>query len=248
MKYARTMLVVLSMVAIAVSSASAVTITNGATTVFQDDFESNTTVSTSGSPDASGDYDPDAASVGTWSTADTAAQVQVTSYGTPGTPEGDNYLRFDGTGGFSYTQFSSNQTSGTLHIEALVRQVGNASNGVALCVRNSAGQWGPHVQMWAGQTVMGYYDGNYSNSTLAFSADAWHAVEIDWVIGSSTFDLTVDGVTQTGLASRGTAASMDEIRIGGGSMEHYYDAVPEPATMSLLGLGGLLALVRRRRK
>jgi len=33
-----------------------------------------------------------------------------------------------------------------------------------------------------------------------------------------------------------------------GLAEVRFDAVPEPATMSLLGIGGLLALVRRRRK
>jgi len=248
MKYARTMLVVLSMVAIAVSSASAVTITSGSTVIGFDDFESNTTSSTVAAPDGTGDYDPDAATTGSWSTSETAAdKVQVTSYGTPGAFEGSKYLRITAMSNHAYLGFSANQTTGTLHFETMVNtgQTGTDYS-TAVGFQNSSSAWGPMVQFMSGGKIT-YYNGAFTDSGLTYTANVWKKLEIDWTIGSSTFDLTYDGTTVTGLASRGTAASMDRIRLSGNGLSHF-DAVPEPATMSLLGIGGLLALVRRRRK
>ena len=249
MKYARTMLVVLSMVAIAVSSASAVTITSGSTVIGFDDFESNTTFSTAAAPDTSGDYDPDAATTGSWSTSEaTADKVQVTNYGTPGAFEGSKYLRITATSTHAYLAFSADQTTGTLHFETMVNTgQTNLNSSTAVGFQNSSSAWGPFVQFMSGGKIQYYASSAYHDSGLTYTADVWKKLEIDWTIGSSTFDLTYDGTTVTGLATRGTAASMDRIRLSGNGLSHF-DAVPEPATMSLLGIGGLLALVRRRRK
>jgi len=53
----------------------------GASILFQDDLESNTTVSTSVYPDINGDYDPDNSPVGAWLAEENGAEMlQVSSY------------------------------------------------------------------------------------------------------------------------------------------------------------------------
>lgn len=109
-------------------------------------------------------------------------------------------------------------------------------------------------------------DGLYSTSTV--TTGTWHhvaAVYDDGTPGNFQWKLYLDGQLQTSLAygawgfttnaiplvigaySDHTAnfdGEIDEFRISNG---HLQFAVPEPASMSLLALGGLM-LVRRRRK
>ena len=63
---------------------------------FQDDFESNTTVSTAAWPDASGDYDPDNPAVGSWTVREDGPEFAQVSSFTGGVPtsahSGSNYL------------------------------------------------------------------------------------------------------------------------------------------------------------
>ncbi len=93
----------------------------------------------------------------------------------------------------------------------------------------------------------------------------WHnlLVTFDGVdaTATSSFDIILDGTSRT-LGNGGTfAAVSNNGTIVGGTgnaalsfngliddLKVYDTVIPEPATMSLLGIGGLLALVRRRRK
>lgn len=96
------------------------------------------------------------------------------------------------------------------------------------------------------------------------SSDTWYNVEMTIDLVSKTYDLAVtprggSTVTASGLGFSSAFATFDTVTLGGG---HYntdtsqpYDAavfdyveiaVPEPATMSLVVLGGL-AMLRRRR-
>ncbi|RKY07591.1 MAG: hypothetical protein DRP56_05465 [Planctomycetota bacterium] len=240
------LILVVVAVAVVTQSASAVLVTNGATTLFYDDFESNTTASTAAAPDATGDYDPDAASVGSWGvTAGDADKIQVTSFGTPGTPEGVNYLRQTGGGAHSYAQFSSAQTAGTLHFEALVNPTTTAAgvNTTPVGFQDSGGLWGPFIVLQAGK-VQSYTGGTYVPvGSLTYTVGTWAVLEIDWTVGASTCDVTFGGTTVTGVGTRSNAASMDRVRFSDVS---YYDAVPEPATMALLGLGSLVMLRRKK--
>ena len=231
---------VLAMIAVMVilaQVAGAVMVTNGATTLFYDDFESNTTISTAAAADTSGDYDPDNAIVGTWVT-DTGDGdiVQVTDYNIPGTFEGNNYLRITNTGKFAYAVFPSNQTSGTLHCEVMVNaKEAMANNPCTVGYQNSSGGWGPFVVLRDGK-VQSDSGGSYVDTGLTYATNIWHKLEVDWEIGSSTCDITFDGETVTGMPTRGNAGSMDRVRFTGDpGNEGRYDAVFEPET-TVVGL------------
>jgi hypothetical protein len=87
--------------------------------------------------------------------------------------------------------------------------------------------------------------GGWVNTTVPKVAD-W--VKMTMVISTSAYDFYVDDVLGAS-AARSTAYTMDCIVIGSGlssRVDVHFDGVPEPAGLSLLGLGGL-ALLRRRR-
>ena len=96
---------------------------------------------------------------------------------------------------------------------------------------------------------------NVSTPTgLTYTPNQWVKAEMDYVLGETSFLLTIDGASvTTGLynshpGNKGVAA----LRLfGNPAFETYLDAttVPEPATLGLLGVGALgLAVCRRRRR
>ena len=67
-------------------------------------------------------------------------------------------------------------------------------------------------------------------------------------IGTSTFDLVVDATQRSDFGGVGGIEWAVTPVTANGSVTVVYNYVPEPATMSLLAVGGVAALIRRRRK
>ena len=84
--------------------------------------------------------------------------------------------------------------------------------------------------------------GNDSDSNTLFSGFGLY-------IGTGTFSTTISSVVETYLSTTGGYGPINPLPGSfDGTVEVIYDyTVPEPATMSLLALGGL-AVLRRRRK
>jgi len=76
-------------------------------------------------------------------------------------------------------------------------------------------------------------------------------IEIDIDLDTGTNQVTVNGVAgapYANLAGPGATVSRVNWRSDGAGFGHFIDAVPEPASMTLLSLGGLLVLSRRRHR
>ena len=84
-----------------------------------------------------------------------------------------------------------------------------------------------------------------------FGLGSWHEMFIEVEIGSDQATFGVDG-TYTNVTLPAAVVSVTQLRFGkaGGNGSFYLDAVPnaipEPATLGLMGLSGLMLLKRRR--
>ena len=262
MKKALTNLVVLTVVlAIAVSGANAVTITNTTTSTVlgSDDFESASVVDHLAYTANPTDADPDNPSAGTWSvTEGNTGLVQVTDYGTPGAFEGDNYLRIhrtteSGAPDAELRVAEQATTNDAIHFEAMINHpVNNISGALVLLYgndSNSVEQILVTLYFKSDGKIHSYNGSSWDNTNISYTANAWEELEMDWLVGADTFSLTYDGTTASNLAVRNTnVGSFTSVFFTNGISTFYLDAIPEPATISLLVLGGIGILVRRRRR
>ena len=164
-----------------------------------------------------------------------------TQVGFPTFLNGDN-------GGFAV--FDQTQTSGTIHIETrtfiftgqsgalnYVFELENGGHGGrAFSINLNNGTWGED------------FTGS-SFSVGTYNYDEWNKVEIDYTLGSDSVMLTLNGVSDTvsNLIARGASQSMaTHLDIRGNGNGAYLDFIPEPGTLSLLAVGGLMLLRRRR--
>ena len=199
---------------------------------------------------------------GTWSFAgdDNYTDLQVTDHigdGDPGAAEGDKYLRIRRSLYVSFhcmENFAAQTTAGNqIHLEQMLYVAAGSGLGVQLIGWGEDGTT-PRINLFNdGSTLYGYSQGTMTPISNGFAKGKWQKWELDYAIGGSTFDLTINGVKASGLATHtaGGLAGFDFVQeIVGGAL--YLDAapIPEPGTIALLlsASVGLLAYAWRKRK
>jgi len=250
------------------SNASAVVIRNTTTStiLFSDDFQGTAPVTVGFADDPGTDRDS-TATTGSWAiTESDNTQIQVTNFtGTSSAPlaypgssprQGGNYMWLNRTGGFNSAVATptSLQTTGgeSIQIEwqMYIRDFPNGAGPGVFSLYNTLGT--------AGLVTALVVDGNNSISgggSLTYLDDTWQTWTVDYVVGAGTFDLTIGGVTETGISVTGGAAgSVGAVRFGSSTAVEYFidggSPVPEPSALMLLSLGliGLVGGTRRRKK
>ena len=224
------------------------TITNvtTATTVFNDNFESGT-------------FSP---SIGSWILG---SSVTVTNSATPPNPgpfEGSFYAKIfrdsntSGQGNLTAVPISSQATVGNLIRLAMmvylpsttdtnVRAQFMLSNGDF----NSARAWirpdgfGNVVAVGSGFTL--------TDTGLNYITDVWQRWELTYIIGSSTFDVSINGLQATGFPSLSSgvvsAANLFNGSISPAGSFYLDGVVPEPSTALLVAIGIVGFLSQRTR-
>jgi hypothetical protein len=228
-----------------VRPAKAVVITNvtTGTTLFRDDFES-------------GSFSP---SVGTENVGPDVTVTNSTTPPAPGPAQGSFYAQLfrdsdtNGQGNLFAHPSAVQATAGDLiRLSTMVflpndggnaRGVfilddGNFNSARALVISDGAG----HVIAETGP--------NFSlvDTGVPYTPGVWQQWDLDYVIGSSTFGVSVDGVSASGFASHSVGqVSLGELFNGNHTAGTFWlDAVPEPSAALAVCLVGLLIPARRR--
>jgi len=230
-----------------VQPASAVMIEIAGGTEFFDDFE--------GVVPSGGDDDP-VAGTGTWAVYDGAtpipASVQVVTGGI-GAFEGSNFLKVSRPSEYAYArgQTADKGVAGDVLYAEFMAYFPTGRTGDSQITMNSgqagADAWGVVVK--ADGSVINSFGGAVTGLDVTF--DTWEKWEWDRTQGdTSGGTLTIAGNSAT-VAPRD--APYDDDIVGALYFDNrtdgdlfYLDAVPEPATLSLACLGGLIMLGRRR--
>ncbi|MBP8800296.1 MAG: hypothetical protein KBI41_02070 [Kiritimatiellae bacterium] len=231
--------------------AQAVTVINQTTKqlLFYDDFESAPAASSSAHPDTSGDYDPVATVVpgSSWLINETGpTNIQVTAYRGNGVndparpPQGTNYLRvvrhWDAAPSEATLVLPAvqNTPGDKIHLEMLVwiprhpnwgafrfSLLGSDANSrVNVAVETNRVDTGD-VQS---QAMAG---GHYKIDGLTYRVETWQKWEVDYVIGATTFTISVDGNKKT-VSTRLDGGDVASIRFrnewAGTNLRFYLDA------------------------
>ncbi len=208
------------------------------TVIVHDDFELATDISTNAwSPADTQDADPDRSYVGAWLVAANTNNAQVTSYAVPGTVQGTNYFRMNRISGIYPQVFLSgvSQKTGTVHMAVMVYSADEDAASVSLVNRTgiTADDKNIIANIIIGHNGDGmvnyYYSGNYHSTGIQYIENKWQELEIDWVVGSSTYNIIYNGRTATAIPVRESAVQCNGIMLGCSlGRQCYFDAVPLP--------------------
>ena len=243
----RNAVLAMMVVGVVALQASAVFIENTSTStvIFYDDFES---ASVDGYPD-NGAYP------GHWTAYKEGGGQTAIQIKTGPVFEGQQSLRQAAGSLLEYpvckvfANFASQATPGdAIHVEFMYYTPGT-HNGKDLMLRVEGTGGSAGFYMWDNQTVV--VDLNTVDTGLRMNVGAWNKCEVDFTLGSSTYDVTINGTTASGRAAGSAITDVDntQFRLLYRYSEYYIDAsrVPEPMTLSLLAVGAVMAIFRRRR-
>ena len=120
----------------------------------------------------------------------------------------------------------------------------SASIGNANVIDSNGTEWTPFLEWTSGSAV--YQDGDWSTAGYVYQrVFEGTPAALSWYFESPLHALN------TSWDSGGGPGDVDSFNLGSGSLgiqpDQQVPAVPEPATMSLLGLGALVMAIRRRR-
>ncbi len=255
----KTLITTLAVLALLATGAQAVLVHNVTTDtqLFYDDFE--------GVTPTGGDDDP-VAVTGTWYISEPSVNtdVQVVTGSSPAANQGDNCLsvtRANGGGGTrpdAYAQFTATPASSdVIHAEWMVYIGSDAVTYDFLVDYNMANNdLIPLLTAWNANTTGGgasneiwaSVPGSANTDTgLRATLGVWEKWQIDYVVNAASCTLTVGENSVLRTVTRGGPKSLT-FRGASPGCQAYIDAVvPEPASLAIVGLGGLLTLVRRRR-
>jgi hypothetical protein len=216
------------------------------TVVFTDDFESSTVGQKPGNPWTGGLYGGSENSV-----------LVTADYASEGVPayQGEKYVKLyrpDESGGAYLQGIGVNSGDGdTIRLEIAFR-----ISGTECSLYATSGSGGTGIAQFGmfgnGDVSVVTPDGNdWDILTQKANVDAWNTLVITHVNGVDAWSVSVNGASfetrqgttgQSALAFDGITLQTDNRNSTG-----YWDAVPEPMTMSFLTVGGLGILLRRRK-
>ena len=212
---------------------------------------------------------PMAAEIGSWGISNTEMITGAVVGGPPGAALGSTYAqRWRGAGaptqaptmdGGQEAILTEAVSTGLLHVEFMYwMNPHKQSLGV---IDNNLGNGAPPIDGVAyilchdAHSTTMFRDergpGAGGNTGALINYGQWNKMEIDIDLDAGTNEVSVNGVsggTYNNLAGPGATVARVLWRSEGTGFGHFIDAVPEPASMTLLSLGGLLALLRRRRR
>ncbi len=231
--------------------------------LFWDNYESLSPVNTTAFSGGSGDFDPEGETLVYEIDSHFA---QVTSFGTPGAFEGDNYLRVKSTNENVYQTLFLSEGQDTVgdHIRyaqmVYIDSTGNATVHFKIMGTDLANNLISVQNQHLGSDVQNRVGWTFSDTGLSYTQDTWELWEFDYTIGDATFDLTVAGNQVIGLSIQWPALvnktfAVVNIHTSANTGTVYFDeyrayGIPEPSSIALLfsGMVGLLAYAWRKRK
>ena len=137
------------------------------------------------------------------------------------------------------------------------KDIAGATDGAFMLYFDDGSYNGANIYLKLWNEGIYYYDGT-DHKIGDYSYDTWYTFTMDIDIPNSTYDIYRDGsLLKNDAAFKGSPSSLTRMCFGGdtsGISQGYLDnvkisndVVPEPATMSLLGLGLIGFFVRRKK-